>query len=657
MKKYLLTFFSLFLFLGLISTTTFVQAQVRPYRVTDRQVLTVLTRVETNTDIYKRQLTNAVNRGVLADGDSQDSILNYITEFETAVNNLNQNFDARRSAGNDVEEVLNRAGEINQFMERNRLNANAQRTWTTIRTDLTTLANYYNVRWNWNDMNQSSSNGQNPSPIPSGGTRPYRVTDNNVMTLLTRLETRTDAYKREVGFALDRSVLNDTRSENAITSYITEFENATDSLKQKFDSRRSVMTDVEEVLNRAYFIDGFMRDYRLTANAENQWRLIRTDLDTLSTYYNVSWKWNRQYSPASKFDSMLTGTYRLNLNQSDNVSDIVDRSIVNYNVNQRERIRTNLERRLSSPDMLAIEKRGSQVTIASSTSPQVTFAADGTTRTETTNNGRSIKVTATTNYDGIALSYEGDRTNDFYVNFNQLSNGQLRVVRRVYLENKNETVTVASVYDKVNETANLSMTNNQNNNSGNNNSGNNSNINDFIIANNTPIMATLKTPVSTKVSQNGDRFQMEVTSPSQYNGAIIEGRVASAERSGRVSGRANVSLEFDTIRLRNGQTYRFAGVVDSVKSANGENVTVNNEGTVRDNNQTTKTATRAGIGAALGALIGAIAGGGQGAVIGAGVGAGAGAGSVILQGRDDVELAEGTQFMITATAPNNVNNR
>jgi hypothetical protein len=205
------------------------------------------------------------------------------------------------------------------------------------------------------------------------------------------------------------------------------------------------------------------------------------------------------------------------------------------------------------------------------------------------------------------------------------------------------------------------MTNNQNNNSGNinngNNNGNNSNINDFIIANNTPITATLRTPVSTKVSQNGDRFQMEVTSPSQFSGAIIEGRVASTERSGRVSGRANVSLEFDTIRLRNGQTYRFAGVVDSVRLANGENVTVNNEGTVRDNNQTTKTVTRAGIGAALGALIGAIAGGGQGAAIGAGVGAGAGAGSVILQGRDDVELAEGTEFMITATASSNVNNR
>ncbi len=364
MKKCLFNFFSLFLFLGLISTTTFVRAQVRSARVTDRQVLTVLTRVETNTDIYKRQLTNALNRGVLADGDNQDSILNYIAEFETAVNNFNQNFDARRSAGNDVEEVLNRAGEINQFMQRNRLNANAQRTWTTIRTDLTTLANYYNVSWNWNNTNESPSNSQNPSPVISGGNRPYRVTDSNVTTLLTRLETRTDAYKREVVSALDRSVLNDMRSEDAIARYITEFENATDSLRQKFDSRRSVMTDVEEVLNRAYFIDGFMRDYRLTPNAESQWRLIRTDLDTLSTYYNVSWKWNRQYSPASKFDSMLTGTYRLNIDQSDNVSDIVDRSTVNSTVNQRERVRTNLERRLSSPDTLAIEKRGNQVTIA-----------------------------------------------------------------------------------------------------------------------------------------------------------------------------------------------------------------------------------------------------------------------------------------------------
>jgi len=644
MRKHIFNFFSAFLFLGLVSTS-FVKAQTRPYRVTDRQVLTVLTRIETNTDIYKQQANNALRRGVLSSGDTQETFSDYLAEFESAVANLNQNFDSRRSASADVQDVMSRAAGINDFMQRNRLTPNAQRTWTTIRTDLTTLANYYNVSSDWSNTNQNTD----PAPTNTGGVRPYRVTDNNVQTLLVRLETRTDAYKREVSSALDRSILNDTRSEGAIVNYVTEFENATDALRRNFDGRRSTSADVEEVLNRGYYIDGFMRDYRLTTAAESQWRLIRTDLDALSKYYNVSWNWNRQYSPTSKFDSNITGTYRLNSNQSDDVNSIVDRATANATVNQRDRQRTNLERRLSSPEMLAIEKRGNQVTIASSTSPQVTFNADGVARTETTDNGRSIRTTANTNYDGISLSYEGDRANDYYINFNQLSNGQLRVIRRLYLENRNETITVASVYDKTDERANFSMVNN------NQNAGNNTNsVNDFVISSNTKVVAALRTPISTKVSQNGDRFQMEITSPSQYNGAIIEGRVAKTERSGRVSGRANISLEFDTIRLRNGQSYRFAGIVDSVRLASGENVTVNNEGTVRDNNQTTKTVTRAGIGAALGALIGAIAGGGQGAAIGAGVGAGAGAGTVILQGRDDVELAEGTEFMITASAPNSV---
>jgi len=115
-----------------------------------------------------------------------------------------------------------------------------------------------------------------------------------------------------------------------------------------------------------------------------------------------------------------------------------------------------------------------------------------------------------------------------------------------------------------------------------------------------------------------------------------------------------LSFEFDTIRMPNGNTYRFAGNIDSVRTLNGDNVRVNNEGTVRDSNQTTRTVTRAGIGAALGALIGAIAGGGQGAAVGAAVGAGAGAGTVFIQGRDNIELGQGTEFTITASSPNNI---
>ena len=490
-------------------------------------------------------------------------------------------------------------------------------------------------------------------------TRSYRVSDRQVQTLLNRIETRTDAFRQNIERAFASDDRNNQYLEDEINSSVTKFENAADTLKNNFTERRSTTEDVSEVLNRAAQINSFMRDNTVTRATQNQWSLIRNDLNTLANYYSVSWNWNNPTYPNNQnypnnqmtgFDSRLTGTYRLNVRQSDNVSTTIDRAIskINYNSNQRERTRNNLERRLTSPDTLMIEKRGQQVTLGSSTSSQASFNADGISRSETSDNGRTMQVRAASTDRDLTLNYEGDRMNDFFVSFTPMSNGQLRISRRVYLENRNETVTVASVYDKTEPNVRWETPNYPNPTDGN-------NVNDFVIPNNTRLTATLDAPLSTKTAKDAERFTITVSSPSQYNGAVIEGRVIG-EKSGVVSGRANLSLNFETIRLPNGNTYRFAGIVEQVRQPNGETVSVNNEGAVRDANQTTKTVTRAGIGAVLGAIIGAVAGGGQGAAIGAAIGGGAGAGTVILQGRDNLELPSGSEFTITATAPGNVTN-
>jgi phage tail tape-measure protein len=161
----------------------------------------------------------------------------------------------------------------------------------------------------------------------------------------------------------------------------------------------------------------------------------------------------------------------------------------------------------------------------------------------------------------------------------------------------------------------------------------------------------MDTDVSSATAREGDRFTATVRQPSQYEGAIIEGHVSNVQRSGRVSARSQMTLNFDRIRIRDGRSYRFAGLLESVRTALGDTVKVDNEGSVRDDDQTTKTVERAAIGTAVGAIIGAIAGGGKGAAIGAIVGAGGGAGSVYVQGRDDLDLNRGSELTIRATAP------
>jgi hypothetical protein len=127
--------------------------------------------------------------------------------------------------------------------------------------------------------------------------------------------------------------------------------------------------------------------------------------------------------------------------------------------------------------------------------------------------------------------------------------------------------------------------------------------------------------------------------------------VGTVDQGGRLTGRSGMSLNFDTIRLRNGQTYRFAGILTSIRTSNDDTVKVDNEGSAQGDNQTTQTLERAGIGTAIGAIIGAIAGGGKGAAIGGVVGAAGGAGSVYVTGKDNLDLPRGTELTIRASAP------
>ncbi len=629
-------------------------AQVFTTRANTRQIQNLLNRIETRTDTFRRNVDSSLDRSRLDNTNREDRIAEFITEFENATDALRTRFNSRQDVSADVTEVLNRAVAIDRFMNRNRLSAAAENNWRLLRTDLNTLAGYHQIVWDWNR-----------TTLPGGPAVPvYTVSDPQLRNLLTRIETSTDRFKNQMDRNLDRPRWNNTTGEDAIATFISDFENATDRLKTRFDARESTGADVSEVLTRAQYIDRFMNRNRFPNAITNQWGSLRTDLNTLASYYRVAWNWNQPVPPftpggvigspggvvGDRFDRRLTGTYRLNRSQSDNVSQVIDRSLGFYNTGQRDRVRNNLERRLNSPEMLAIDMNNRTVTIASNLLPQVTFEVDGTARTETNARGRTISTTATTSGDSVAISYEGERTNDFYLTFTPVGNDQLRVTRRIYLENRNDQVTVTSVYDKIDRVAQWSTVNRGGIAGGPVAGG----FGDFYIPNGARLTAELRNAVNTRATQPGDRFTMEVTSPIQYRGAIIEGRIANVDTSGRLSGRANVSFDFDSIRMPNGQSYRFAGIIDSVRTVNGENVSVTNEGTVRDTNQTTRTVTRAGIGAALGALIGAIAGGGEGAAIGAAVGAGAGAGTVLIQGRDNVELGQGTEFTITATAPNTV---
>jgi hypothetical protein len=352
---------------------------------------------------------------------------------------------------------------------------------------------------------------------------------------------------------------------------------------------------------------------------------------------------------------LLTGTWQLDDSRSDSVDDVVDRAIRGLPANEQQRARDRLTRRLDAPDVIAIEQRGRRFTIASTRAPQTTFDADGRTRTETTERGRTVSVNVALRGDQLVVNRTGSQGSDYNVTFAPTGRGQgMRVTRTIYTDRFPQPMVVTSIYEKTSDIAQLNIYSDPLDNP----SINRQDRGRFVVPNNTRLTAILNTDLSTKGVAPGDRFSMEVQSPSQYRGAEIEGVVSNIESSGRVTGRAEMTLNFENIRLRDGSTYEFRGDLESIRTPDGDEIRIENEGTVKEeDSQSTRTITRSGIGAAVGAVIGAIAGGGKGAAVGAAVGAGTGAGSVLIQGRDELDLPSGTEVTIRASSPRNVEAR
>ena len=157
----------------------------------------------------------------------------------------------------------------------------------------------------------------------------------------------------------------------------------------------------------------------------------------------------------------------------------------------------------------------------------------------------------------------------------------------------------------------------------------------------TSIVASLVTPLTTETAKDGDTFTATTQAAVMVDGktavpsgAEIHGVLQGVQGSGRVSGRAAMTLSFVSV-VAHGETHAISAdpiMLQAESEKKGDLAKV-------------------GIGAAAGAIIGGITGGKKGAAIGAGVGAGAGTAVVLATKGDEVVLEPGQAINVHTTAP------
>ena len=170
----------------------------------------------------------------------------------------------------------------------------------------------------------------------------------------------------------------------------------------------------------------------------------------------------------------------------------------------------------------------------------------------------------------------------------------------------------------------------------------------------TVIPVTLTSRISTKNARDGDGIYGKTVFPITVNnkivipeGSFVRGKVTEIRRPGRVKGKGELTLNFQTLVLPSGIT---VPIYTSLGGAGGAGER-KGEATVQGDSSKGEDAKTVGTTAAQGALIGVIADRGKGAVVGGGVGAAAGAAAVLLARGKDLVLEPGTTIEIVLDRP------
>jgi len=184
----------------------------------------------------------------------------------------------------------------------------------------------------------------------------------------------------------------------------------------------------------------------------------------------------------------------------------------------------------------------------------------------------------------------------------------------------------------------------------------------YVVAGGTTVPLSLINTISTKHSAVGDRVYLETAFPVVVNGRIVipvgsyvAGTVSEIKKPGRVKGRGELFIRFDTLTLPNGVTRDFRARINGADGHSNRELE-NSEGkVVADGNKSGDARTvaeTASAGASVGSVAGAAAGHvGMGLGVGAAAGAAAGLIGVLATRGPDAVLPRGSTVDMVLDRP------
>jgi hypothetical protein len=127
----------------------------RSFRLSDSELDLLIQQLENGGDTFRVSLTEAFFQRPYDRTRSEGNMNDALRGFKKATDQVRIRFDVKELVADDVRHLLDQAKPLDNFMREHPLTERARGDWSTLRANLSILANAYNVAPSW--INNSSS--------------------------------------------------------------------------------------------------------------------------------------------------------------------------------------------------------------------------------------------------------------------------------------------------------------------------------------------------------------------------------------------------------------------------------------------------------------------------------------------------------------------
>ena len=248
-------------------------AQTSTPALTEQQLKDLVTRIDKDATQFAKTANNALDKSGYDGTTREDELNGHLKNFRSSAEKLKGSYKDSLAVRGYAEEVLRYGVAIDGFLKRNPLDG-VEADWVILHGGLEQLASAYGV--SLSDTRFAATGA--------------KVGAADVKNLVKHINEGANQYRKTLDSALDNSRLDGTSAEDEINRYVKDFRDCADRLENHYKEETAAQ-DAAEVIRHAKLIDGFMRKYPLTREAQNDWSTVRTDIGRLANLYSVYLQW------------------------------------------------------------------------------------------------------------------------------------------------------------------------------------------------------------------------------------------------------------------------------------------------------------------------------------------------------------------------------